>query len=80
MSIFDKVKEPRPMKFTAGDKKIKCPHCGCEDFFILNEVLLNTPGMTFMGLDWANKKADVLVCSNCSRLEWYLNTPNPITE
>jgi hypothetical protein len=39
---------------------------------------LNTPGMTFFGLDWANRAASVLACTRCSHLEWYLQEPEVV--
>jgi hypothetical protein len=64
------------VSYTMSNKKIICSHCNNETFFQLPNILLNTPGITFFGLDWANKTASVLVCSNCSKLEWFLNSPS----
>ena len=33
---------------------------------------LNTMGLTFLDLDWANRSATVLVCKVCGHLEWFL--------
>lgn len=37
------------------------------------KTLMNTPGMTFFGLDWANKAAQNYVCENCGYVLWFLN-------
>jgi len=55
-------------------KLIVCPQCG-HNQFDLGSALLNTPGMTFFGLDWANRTAAILACKQCGRLEWYLRQP-----
>ena len=48
-----------------------CSHCGCQEFEE-REGLVNTTGLTFLDLDWANRSATVLVCRNCGHLEWFL--------
>ncbi|BAK43616.1 zinc ribbon domain-containing protein [Eggerthella sp. YY7918] len=50
---------------------VTCSHCGGEEFDE-RSVQLNTTGATFLGLDWANRNATVLVCKNCGHLEWFL--------
>jgi len=34
--------------------------------------LLNTRGISFLGLDWANKVADNYVCDRCGYVHWFL--------
>lgn len=67
------------LNYTIADKRISCSHCGTDTFFQMPNILLNTPGITFFGFDWANKTAFVLVCSKCSKLEWFLNQPIEIS-
>jgi predicted nucleic-acid-binding Zn-ribbon protein len=55
-------------------KPIICPHCGHSQFDQA-VALLNTPGMTFFSLDWANKTATVLSCKQCGRIEWFMRQP-----
>lgn len=75
MGIFDKnPKGPIVGSFKIIDKKIECLNCG-HDKFEMRDILLNTPGLTFLGIDWANRTASALICTNCSRIEWYLNKP-----
>jgi hypothetical protein len=45
--------------------------CGYNKFYI-RKTLLNTPGMTFMNLDWANKSAINHVCGHCGHILWFL--------
>jgi hypothetical protein len=63
--------------YTIGGKTIRCGHCGHEKFDIAS-ALLNTPGMTFFGLDWANRCATLLCCRGCGRIEWFLKEPSEI--
>jgi len=78
MGIFDKTpKEPMVGAYQSMNKKIECPNCG-HNQFEMRDILLNTPGLTFLGLDWANRSASILICTNCSRIEWYLNKPTSI--
>jgi predicted nucleic-acid-binding Zn-ribbon protein len=51
--------------------QVECAHCG-GNAFDERSAQLNTAGATFVGLDWANKNATVLVCQNCGHLEWFL--------
>lgn len=37
--------------------------------------MLNTRGMTFLKLDWADRSAKVLVCANCTHITWFLKSP-----
>jgi hypothetical protein len=38
-------------------------------------MLMNTSGMTLMGMDWLNASACALVCQKCSRIELFAETP-----
>ena len=63
-----------PMRFRVGDIAIKCPVCG-HDEFDKKSMLMNTTGMTFMGLDWLNDSACALVCKRCGRIELFADSP-----
>ena len=70
--LFDPAKtETGPASFSSFGKAITCPHCG-GDRFESASILLNTPGMTFFGLDWANRSATTLACVNCGKLQWFV--------
>lgn len=56
---------------------ISCPYCS-HNVFDQGRALLNTPGMTFFGLDWANRAATILVCRECGHIEWFLKEPEEI--
>jgi predicted nucleic-acid-binding Zn-ribbon protein len=50
--------------YEAGGRRVRCPHCHQQDF-VQGEAQLNTAGMTFVNLDWANKSATTLMCGHC---------------
>jgi C4-type Zn-finger protein len=57
---------------TVSGKKLSCPVCN-HDMFWSRETLMNTPGMTFFGLEWANKKATNYICDKCGYVFWFFN-------
>lgn len=50
---------------------LSCSHCGGTEF-TERSALLNTRGLTWLGLDWLNEGARVFACSNCGHLEWFV--------
>jgi len=65
-----------PTKVVRGGTPLTCAHCSGQTFWE-RSALLNTPGMTWLGLDWLNESAEVFVCGTCGRLEWFLFVPDP---
>jgi len=61
MSIFGKSKED-PQTVEIKGKALRCPICKNEQFR-KKKVLLNTVVLTFLDLDWANRKAACFICS-----------------
>ena len=53
---------------------MRCPHCQ-HDLFYQRSWLLNTPGMTFFGMEWLNDSATCYVCAQCGRIEWITRVP-----
>ncbi len=66
-----------PARFSIDGRPVRCPHCGCEHFGI-GRAQLNTAGMTFFGLDWADKSASTLLCAECGNIQWFAQTPNRV--
>jgi uncharacterized protein len=66
-----------PGQFTVETKKVTCTHCGHQEF-VEGSAQLNTAGMTFIGLDWANKSAYTLLCTKCSHIEWFMQNPEKL--
>jgi predicted nucleic-acid-binding Zn-ribbon protein len=62
-------------KYRAGDIPLTCPVCG-HDEFDRRSMLMNTSGMTLMGMDWLNDSACALVCQKCRRIELFADTPS----
>lgn len=52
-------------------KNVKCIACQ-NDTFRTKRVLLNTAGLTYLGMDWLNRSAEVLICEECGFLNWYM--------
>ena len=63
-----------PHAYQVAGVRVKCPICGGEKFEE-GSALLNTPGMTFFGLDFANRQAWLLICANCGHVEWFSKEP-----
>lgn len=63
--------------YEAHGKLVVCPHCQ-HDGFTQGQALLNTPGLTFLGLDWANRSATILICKQCGHIEWFMKQPKVI--
>ena len=40
--------------------------------FLHRRGMLNTPGLTFLNLDWANRTADLYICDACGYIHWFL--------
>jgi predicted nucleic-acid-binding Zn-ribbon protein len=65
---------PAGERYTVAGKAVSCAHCA-RDRFIEGRAQLNTAGMTFLNLDWANRSAATLTCTACGRIEWFLADP-----
>lgn len=51
-------------------KKLRCNHCS-GGVFVQSRAQLNTRGMTFLGLDFANRTAETFSCRNCGHVHWF---------
>jgi DNA-directed RNA polymerase subunit RPC12/RpoP len=51
-------------------RSIRCPLCNHDQFWE-KKVLLNSRGMTFFGLDWANKESQAMVCDDCGHVLFF---------
>ncbi len=65
---------PEGDRFTVAGKAVACSHCA-HDHFVEGRAQLNTAGMTFLNLDWANRTAATLTCTACGKIEWFLADP-----
>ena len=57
--------------YEVADRIVDCSHCGSKRFE-KSTAQLNTAGLTFLGLDWANRNATILICARCGHIEWFL--------
>ena len=64
-------------RYAVAGKHVACSHCGGEEFEA-GAALLNTTGMTFLNIDWANRNATLLICKKCSHIEWFLEDPDSV--
>jgi hypothetical protein len=69
---FFSAPEPETVEIAEnGGRPLKCLICG-RDRFHTREAQLNTAGMTFLGLDWANESGVCVICANCGYIHWFL--------
>jgi predicted nucleic-acid-binding Zn-ribbon protein len=68
---------PEGERYTVAGKSVACWHCS-KDRFVEGRAQLNTAGLTFFNLDWANRSAATLTCTFCGRIEWYLADPEEV--
>lgn len=61
-------------RFVVAERAVTCGHCG-RDRFVEGRAQLNTAGMSFLNLDWANRSAATLTCTACGKIEWFLADP-----
>jgi predicted nucleic-acid-binding Zn-ribbon protein len=77
MGLFSKsgTKEgDAPARYWAGGSEVSCPQCQ-GILFRQGKAQLNTAAMSLANLDWANKSATTLICSQCSYISWYFDAP-----
>ena len=66
-----------PAEYSVGGRPVRCPHCG-ERKFYPRTALLNTRARSAFNIDWADPGAAILICAECSRLEWFVQEPERI--
>lgn len=62
--------ENEAQKVIIAGRELVCPVCDNKHFY-QRTTQLNTTGMTFLGLDWANKNAYNYFCSQCGYMFWF---------
>jgi predicted nucleic-acid-binding Zn-ribbon protein len=58
------MRSPRKSHLRAREPSFRCLICGGEQFWD-RTVQLNTSGMEFLGIEWANESATGLICTDC---------------
>ncbi|MEV5576079.1 hypothetical protein AB0L06_39125 [Spirillospora sp. NPDC052269] len=69
MKLFKGRGGPKRYSLPNG-QRLSCPVCQNE-LFDRRYYKLNTSGMEFMDLAWANKNATCMVCSECCHILWF---------
>jgi hypothetical protein len=64
-------------RYKIAGSVVCCSHCGGEHFDTGN-ALLNTRGLTFLGFDFVDRGANLLICTNCTHIEWFLDEPRAL--
>lgn len=67
MSKEKEVKE----RFVGHGIKLECAICKNTEFWT-RQTLMNTVGLSFFNLDWANKSATNYVCNKCGYVHWFM--------
>ncbi|MGW7056710.1 hypothetical protein [Streptomyces sp. NPDC054887] len=74
-SGLDETKEnavAKPVHASVEDIWIACHVCD-EDLFRVREVKLNSFGMEFLNLAWADESATGLICAHCGYVHLFVN-------
>jgi hypothetical protein len=58
-------------EFEVLGKQLTCPICG-NTRFTMRRSLLNTRALTFLDLDWANRRATNFVCQSRGHILWFV--------
>ena len=63
---------PKPVRAAIGEMRITCQVCG-SDVFRERDVLLNSVGLEFMKMAWADETATGLICRRCGFVHLFVN-------
>ncbi len=63
-------------KYETGGIPVICPHCRGREF-LARDVLLNTRGLTFFKLDFLNRSATALICTQCGLIQFFAGGASP---
>ena len=69
-----KIAEARTIYLDEREIELVCPICGCKKFF-KRSTLMNTKGMTFFDMDWADSEATNFICEDCTYIYWFMEDP-----
>lgn len=61
---------PAARSFHVEGKQVVCPHCE-NILFHDRRGSVNTAATELFNLAWSDRQARVLICANCSRMEWF---------
>jgi predicted nucleic-acid-binding Zn-ribbon protein len=67
------AQKPAAKHYQIKGHTLECPVCKNNTFWT-RKTLMNTKGMTFFKVEWANKEADNYVCDNCGYVSWFIHS------
>lgn len=70
---------PKARSFRVEGKQVVCPHCE-NILFHDRKAALNTRATELLGVAWTDREATLLVCANCTRIEWFLDGDGIVPE
>jgi ribosomal protein S27AE len=71
---WEAATESQPTRYSIEGRPVRCPHCGGGDFAV-GKAQLNTAGMEFLNLAWANPSATTMLCGECGSIQWFAQEP-----
>jgi len=64
----------QPQCYAVAGRQVACPHCGSEEFFH-RRASVHGATSSFFNMEWTAPRAHLLVCANCTRIEWFYTDP-----
>jgi RNase P subunit RPR2 len=61
---------PGARSFRVANQQVVCRHCQ-NILFHDRKASLNTSASELFNVAWLDRQARILICANCSRLEWF---------
>jgi ribosomal protein L37E len=68
MGIFS---EDQPKRYEIANKQLICMFCGNDTFHTRTEQL-QSPGLTFLDIEWADSTATCFICISCGYLHSFM--------
>lgn len=68
MGLFSKTE---PGAYEINNRAFSCHNCRNNTFWS-RKAQLNTATASFFNLDWTDRSATCLVCSECAYIHWFL--------
>jgi hypothetical protein len=66
---------PRSSLVTISPDRVPLRCLVCQgELFVDREIKLNTSGMEFLGMEWANRSGTALICDRCSFVHTFADT------
>jgi hypothetical protein len=66
----------KAQSFSVAGKFVECRHCE-NILFHKKKASLNNALSSLSGTEWLDRETSVLICANCSRIEWFFDDLQP---